>query len=130
MTSFKNNPIFKGIPAKALESILQRAKTREYRAGETIIVEGDVGEEFYVILSGAVEITKKADPTPVILREGHGFGEVALVKRVKRTASVRAVNDVKLLCLEKRLFDILFIPGSAERKTLTENIRSLFPMAA
>lgn len=130
MISLKNNPLFKGIPAKALESILQQAKTREYRSGEQIIDEGSVGEEFFFILTGSVEVTKKTDPTPIVLSEGNGFGEVALIKRVKRTASVRARENVTVLCLEKRLFDILFIPGSVERKKLTENIQSLCASAA
>lgn len=130
MTPLKNNPIFKGIPAKALESILQQAKTREYLLGEQIIEEGSVGEEFFVILSGSVEITKKDGSAPVILTVGNGFGEIALIKRVKRTASVHARENVKLLCLERRLFDILFIPGSSERKRLTENIQALCATAA
>lgn len=130
MLSLKDNPIFRGIPAKVVQTILKQAKPREFRAGDKIIEEGSVGGEFFVILSGSVQVTKKADPTPIILREGNGFGEVALIERVKRTASVTALENVTVLCLEKRLFDILFIPGSPERKKLTENIQSLCASAA
>lgn len=72
------------------------------KAGDTIIRPGDVGDEMFVVLEGAVEVWGGSDQKPVslaMLGPGQVFGEIAFVSRVPRTAKVVAVNDVKLLIL-------------------------------
>lgn len=72
------------------------------KAGDTIIRPGDVGDEMFVVLDGAVEVWGGDEAHPVslaMLGAGQVFGEIAFVSRVPRTARVVAVNDVKLLVL-------------------------------
>lgn len=72
------------------------------KAGDTIVRPGDVGDEMFVVLEGAVEVWGGSEAHPVslaMLGPGQVFGEIAFVSRTPRTAKVMAVNDVKLLVL-------------------------------
>jgi CRP-like cAMP-binding protein len=70
------------------------------RQGEEIIRVGDHGDRFYVVGSGEIEIVLDGG-TP--RREGSGayFGEIALLRDVPRTATVRAATDVELFALDR-----------------------------
>jgi CRP-like cAMP-binding protein len=118
-------PIFQNIPAPLVARVLKYATTKEYRPGDLIIREGDPGQEFFVVLSGHADLTLPGGEETAPLGPGSAFGEIALIERVKRTASVRARDAVKVVVLEKKFFDLLFLPGSEERRTLTQNIRTL-----
>ena len=120
----ENNPIFRGIPAKVLARLVKMAKPREYQPGELVVEQGKAGTEFFVILSGLVEVIQSGD-TLVTLGPGQGVGEIALVERVPRTATIRALEKLTVLCFERKVFDLIFLPGSTERKKLTENIQGL-----
>lgn len=116
-------PIFQDLPKPIVVRILKHAVTKQFKAGDYLVREGETGQEFFVIQSGTVEVSKKDGSITTTLSEGDGFGEIALIERVKRTASVRAKEAVQVVVLEKKYFDLLFLPGSSERKTLTQNIR-------
>lgn len=82
-------------------------KTREYKAGEVLIHEGDVGDCAFLIQSGQVEIFKEHDGQEKILtRLGAGeiFGETALVFDETRSASVRGYKDGNLIVISRILF--------------------------
>ena len=66
-----------------------------FPAGDDVIRKGDAGDRFYVIEDGEVEVEGK------ILGRGASFGEIALLRDVPRTASVRARTDVLLRALER-----------------------------
>jgi CRP-like cAMP-binding protein len=76
-----------------------------YQDGEAIITQGEVGDCMYVIQSGKVEVIQKTDGNEVKLAElgkGDFFGEIALFESVVRTATVRAVGEVRVLTLDKK----------------------------
>jgi CRP/FNR family cyclic AMP-dependent transcriptional regulator len=80
---------------------------RFYRAGEIIVRQGETGDCMYVIQSGKVEVVQRKDDkvfTIATLGEGDFFGEMALFEKRTRSASVRAVGDVRVLTLEKKGF--------------------------
>ena len=73
-----------------------------YEAGQDIVREGEVGQSLFIIRSGEVEVLKQSTnggPPEVlaILRAGDHFGEVAVFRRMRRTATVRAKTRVDLL---------------------------------
>jgi len=78
-----------------------------YRAGEIILREGEAGTCMYVIQEGQVEVLCQRGNHEVslaILGERDFFGEMALFDRDTRSATVRALGDVRVLTLDKRTF--------------------------
>jgi CRP-like cAMP-binding protein len=68
--------------------------------------EGDRGREFFVLLKGEADVTK--DGTRInTMKEGDFFGEIALVSKMPRTATVTATTDVDVLVITERAFDSL-----------------------
>jgi len=97
-------------------SYLNLARTQvvnqaHFEAGDFIIHQGDVGDQFYIIVSGEVEVFREL-PTGQkahIARLGQGeyFGEAALLTGRRRNASVRAIGPVDLMCLGRDEFSSL-----------------------
>lgn len=85
-------------------------KRKRFTRGQIIIEENDVGEEMFIVYSGAVEIRKQTragdDYTVVILKAEYNvfFGELALVDDDKRSATVIATEDSEFLVINKRDF--------------------------
>jgi MFS family permease len=100
--------LFAGLPPARLETAMRRATLREIKAGTTIIRQGDPADDFYVIGNGRVEVTQTdASGTSRVLRQmsgGEFFGEIGLLSRVPRTATVVALSDCTLVALEGAAF--------------------------
>jgi CRP-like cAMP-binding protein len=103
--------IFQGLPRTDLERIAKLVKPRHLAAGEFLFREGDPGDKFYVVYSGAVEILKErplGDHELLAIRRGGGaFGEMALLNDAPRSASTRAVEATQLLSVSREDFDSL-----------------------
>ena len=97
------NPVFAPLPAPELEGLARALVPVDVAAGTVVIREGDEGDRFYAIADGEMRVTKKGHEVAV-LRRGDGFGEIALIEDVPRTATVTAVTDAHLFSLEKEPF--------------------------
>ena len=79
-----------------------RSARAHYEAGQIILRQGELPRNFYIILNGEVQVYREHDgeETEVaILGSGELFGEMALLRRVRRTASVRAITPVDLFTM-------------------------------
>jgi MFS family permease len=96
-------PMLRVLPMTVLEQLASDLEPVRFAAGEPIIRQGDVGDRFYIIDSGQVEV-RIGDR--IIRREGPGesFGEVALLRDVPRTAGVVAASDAELFALGREAF--------------------------
>jgi len=94
---------FTSLPGQALERLAAALVPLTVRPGTRIIAQGELGDRFYIIASGTVEVS--VDGVPVrTMEEGESFGEIALLREIPRTASVAAVTRVELLALDRHHF--------------------------
>jgi CRP-like cAMP-binding protein len=96
-------PLFAGCSPKELDRVARCLREESCPVGEAIVVEGDEGASFCVIVEGEVEIEQGGE---VVNRLGPGqfFGEVSLLAHAGRNATVRAATPVRLVVLPARSF--------------------------
>ncbi len=103
MGQLRNIAIFASLPAAPLETLAREAEHESVPAGTTIIAEGEEGDRYYAITDGAVLVTQEGREIRR-LGPGDGFGEIALLYAVTRTATVSATADTGLLSVERDAF--------------------------
>jgi putative ABC transport system ATP-binding protein len=116
----KKCPVFEAFTPTLLADVAHKMQRETQPAGTVIIQQGDEGDKFYIIRQGKVDVMietmGKAD-TVATLEAGAFFGELALLRKEPRAATVRAVEDVELLTLSKELFmDIVQKSASFEEQ--------------
>ena len=80
---------------------------KNYKDGDIIFEENSIGKEMYIILTGNAKVIKKkdgAETTLATLEEGDFFGEMSLFDNSPRSATVKALGDVKLLEINQKNF--------------------------
>ena len=103
-------PLFSELNAPQAKQVTSKLVEEVYSPGTVIISQGDIGDKFYVINSGSVEVRRQPEGSTeetVVgeLGQGEYFGEIALLMNVPRTASVIAKTDVELLSLDTESFE-------------------------
>jgi CRP-like cAMP-binding protein len=102
-------PLFSDRSRREVDLIASLSDVVDVPAGKVLMREGDRGREFFALVSGSAEVTRRgehlADVAP-----GEFFGEIALVARMPRTATVTATADSQVLVMTdndfRRLIDI------------------------
>ena len=90
-------PLFSSLTTEQLFAVLNGAMdARTFRAGESIVTEGDPGGSMYAVAQGTVSVWRKLVKVAV-MNEGDFFGEMALLSRGPRMATVKAETDVVVL---------------------------------
>jgi CRP-like cAMP-binding protein len=96
-------PLFRDLPKRALSQLAGHADEAEVEAGTVLCSEGEFGSEFFVVLDGEAEVTKRGEHVAV-LGPGSFFGEIAIVAQTQRTATVAATSPLRFLVLTKQSF--------------------------
>ena len=126
MGILKKVNFFDTLTEDELKEIASLSKPEDYKEGETIFSEGDDGERLFVILSGAVRISKNipgmGEEALSILRAGDYFGEMSLIDNAPRSADARTHEDSSLMTLSKK--DLEGLMG--EKKDIGYKILSKF----
>ena len=98
------------LPLPALETIARQLDHAVVPAGEAVFEQGDAGDRFYVVVAGTATVEGDGGAITT-LGPGDSFGEIALLRRVPRTATVRAVEDLRLESLRGDRF-VAVLTGS------------------
>jgi predicted MFS family arabinose efflux permease len=106
-------PFLGVLPIYELERLAQHARWETRSAGAVVIRQGDVGDAFYVVERGELAVAVDGVATGRPIRAGDGFGEIALLHAVSRTATVTAATDVRLLVLDSGDF-LAAVTGHAD----------------
>jgi len=115
----QRSPLFEGVEASNLESLVPELHRRTFAAGTHIFREGDPGLHLHLILKGEVKITRSgprgAEVVFAVLLPGDLFGELALFEEgAVRTADADAVEPTERLTLQRRAL-VAFLESHPER---------------
>ncbi|CAK0803197.1 unnamed protein product, partial [Prorocentrum cordatum] len=114
--SLKKASMLETLDNEEIAQIADALEKRRIKEGDYIVKQGEEGDEFFVIMSGVCVVTVASDVFKGdedvqeyrSLGPGDLFGEIALLKRTKRTASIQARSDMQVLCLKRRQFERMF----------------------
>jgi CRP/FNR family cyclic AMP-dependent transcriptional regulator len=97
------SPLFEMLSRQELEYVAELSRPRRYGAAQTIFEEGELGDSLYVIATGEIEVLRRnstGEQKPIaVLRPPEFFGEMSLIDKEYRSATVRARVDSELLQL-------------------------------
>lgn len=96
-------PLFSACSKKDLDHLARYSERVNVPAGTAMMQEGRIGYEFYIIIEGKAAVIKKGKEVAV-LGPGNFFGELALLDRAPRNATVTATTDVDAILLGQREF--------------------------
>ncbi|MEQ8289408.1 MAG: serine/threonine-protein kinase [Gammaproteobacteria bacterium] len=100
----KQLEFFKGFTEAEIWEIIRACIWQEFKPGEEIIVQGDIDDSFYILISGNVEVYK--DDTLIgHLQAGDCFGEMSYLSKAKRTATIKSRDDVSLMKINATLIE-------------------------
>ena len=103
MATLRATPLFGALPGPALETVARESRRIAVPAGHAVVVQGETGSEYYAIISGRLSVSIDG-ATVAELERGDGFGEIALLRDVPRSATVRAMDESVLLAVGREPF--------------------------
>ncbi len=100
-------PLFARLQERELLRVMQVAEVLGYEPDQIVVREGDRGDELFIVLAGAVQISR-GDAVLSEIGPGEHFGEMALIRAMPRSATVTAVEKAELIALRRAdFFEIL-----------------------
>jgi MFS family permease len=112
--------LFAPLPAPVIERLASSAVETLVPAGATVVEQGGPGDRFYVVASGRAVVEVDGRRTAE-LGPRDFFGEIALLRDVPRTATVRALDDLELYSLERDVF-VAAVTGHAQSAAAAESV--------
>ncbi|MEO6773884.1 MAG: cyclic nucleotide-binding domain-containing protein [Kofleriaceae bacterium] len=122
--------LFSGLPQGHLRRIVDIGLEEQYRSGATIFSEGEPGDKFYLIVEGAVRISRivpgMGEEALAVLRPGAYFGEMSLIDDAPRSATAMCHEKCRLFVVNRRdLEDLLFVDRDLAYELLWNWVRTL-----
>lgn len=127
--ALRQAPLFEGLSRKQLAQIARLSDDLDVPAGTVLCREGSRGEEFFVIVDGSAEVSRDGKRIATV-NAGEFFGEIALIERVTRTATVTAVTPLRFFVISDRAFEsVLDTDPTIERTVLRAMARRLLALS-
>ena len=124
-------PLLADLSEEDLERLYEMAETVSVPAGQLVLREGDTGDSLYIVLEGELEVTKRRGGQEVVLSSyepGQFFGEMALLERAPRSASVRTLRESRMLAIDQDALRTLLSRSPSAPfnilRTVTSRLRS------
>ena len=108
VAALRGVPLFAGLDEHSLQAVAVLAQSVNAKAGDVLILEGEPGDSFYVIIDGTVRV-EHGDRTVRSMTAGGFLGEIALVEHGPRTATATCVTECRLLELRRHEFERLMV---------------------
>ncbi len=121
MSAMLNSHVFDFLPPANIQTLFSRFEEAEYKEGDTVITQGEVGDCFYVIKSGRAKVEYTASSKPILLAEletGAFFAEDALISDVPRNATITMLTNGTLMRLAEEDFEKLLQAPTIEKLKL------------
>ncbi|HEV2723774.1 MAG TPA: cyclic nucleotide-binding domain-containing protein [Thermoleophilaceae bacterium] len=116
--ALKRIPLFEGLSRKELVELARVTEDVEVPEGKVLCREGEIGQEFFVIIEGEAEVTRRGKHLATDSK-GDFFGEISLLENSPRVATVRAKTPLRFFVLTGQDFrSLLDRNPSVERKVL------------
>ena len=112
----RKSPLFNGLSDQELQQLMDNAKPVSLRAGEILIKQGDPGDSAFVVVKGEFEIQKQSGQSLIkidVRNPGDVVGEMALLSRGPRNATVISKTDSETLCISQEAFENLLASSSS-----------------
>ena len=117
-------PLFSACSKKELQMVAKSAERVSVPAGKVVVTEGAAGTEFFVIIDGRARVERHGRQVAA-LGTGSFFGDLALLDRAPRNASVIADSDLEVAKIGQRAFDALLDHPGFSKKLLAGLARRL-----
>ncbi len=125
-SDLKKYSYFSSLSDGGIEALSKKLGIVNFPAGTVMVEEGAVGDSFFFVNQGRLEVIKKTRHGPdaklTVIGSGQGFGEMALLTCSVRSSSVRAMTDVTLYELSKADFEDIVLHESAFKDMLGKRV--------
>jgi hypothetical protein len=129
----KGSEFFKNFPGADLAGIAALADVVHVEADEVVFEQGDDGDAFYMVVRGSVIVSRGATKLAT-LGPREGFGEMSILDRETRSATITAAEDTTLLSLDRDSFDRIIeqnpVVARGVYRVLTERLRNTLAQVA
>ncbi|KAG2787517.1 hypothetical protein Pcac1_g2972 [Phytophthora cactorum] len=123
----EDHPLFTELDDRAKALAVRKCFPLSVRAGTTILRQGDPGDYFYLVESGRCEVSRRKPKATKpfvdrVIGRGASFGEAALLYNSRRGASVKALEDAKIWCMDRASFLTITRSGSTALHKLFKKV--------
>ncbi|KAF9362506.1 hypothetical protein BGX34_006008 [Mortierella sp. NVP85] len=130
--SISNNFLFKNLDEDQHEDVVNAMTEKRFKCNENVIEQGAVGDFFYVVETGTLDVfvAKGGKPAEKVFEYGSGgsFGELALMYNGPRAATVIATSDVVLWALDRITFRRILMENTSRKRRMYEEFLETVPL--